>query len=157
MSRIERLLLATALGYVVTGSFLQRWVPMTRWKHLLGSPRQVSPAERATIITATTSSSESQVAKAIGRASSVLPWTVTCLAQAFGGQRLLERFGHPSAVVIGVKPGDSERWPSHAWLVSEGKVITGAEGGRGYSPVSAFGSDEDEGRGNPRPGSGKDK
>ena len=61
------------------------------------------------------------------RCASVYVPHPTCLTQALAAQVLLERFGYPTRLLIGVAPDDKGRTPfqAHAWLESKGVVVIG--------------------------------
>ena len=49
-----------------------------------------------------------------------------CLTQALAGQVLLERYGYPALVHVGVtKKAKNGTFQAHAWLESDGKVVIG--------------------------------
>jgi hypothetical protein len=63
----------------------------------------------------------------------------TCLTQALAGQVLLERYGYPTRLVIGVAPDDKGKAPfqAHAWLESNGTVVIG-ESAVNYVPLTTL-------------------
>jgi len=65
-----------------------------------------------------------RLAWAVKIASKRMPG-VTCLCRALALQRLLAKNGHGSELRIGVEKNDG-RFGAHAWLVRDGKVLTGA-------------------------------
>lgn len=125
-----------SIPLVILGSVLQKWVPMTRWGHLIGEVHAVPQEFRSVVSSDHLSAPSRRLAKAIGRSCTLLPWTPSCLAQAFAGQRLLHSYGQPGAVVIGLKPEGNAEWPAHAWLVSGGEVISGGAISHEYFPAS---------------------
>lgn len=72
----------------------------------------------------------------IAKASRVVPWKVSCLAQAFAGQQMAKKQGQSAAVVIGLKKESSPTWQAHAWLVTHGRIVSGGAIAGEYSPVS---------------------
>ncbi len=130
-------LLARAIPLVIWGSMLQKWVPIMKWGHLLGRAGPVPSSLRALSNIPAAPGEVLEISKSVARACTILPWTPTCLAKAFAGQRLLLAEGRPGVVVIGLKLGDNNRWPAHAWLISEDKILTGGEVSDQYFPASA--------------------
>lgn len=127
-----------AIPLLITGTILQRAVPMTRWGHLLGEPGPV-PAELVTAPRHTELSGDAlQMYKAIARGSRVLPWTPSCLAEAFAAQRILRSHGTPGEVIIGLQRSAEGSWPAHAWLVWNGKTITGGLAPGHYTPTTLY-------------------
>jgi hypothetical protein len=132
----ELWLLARTVPLVILGSLLQKLVPMTRWGHLIGEVHRV-PKEISSIRHDHEMGGESaSLAKAIARACTLLPWTPSCLAQAFAGQRILHAKGKPGAVVVGLRPESAVEWPAHAWLIADGHIITGGAISHQYFPAS---------------------
>jgi len=77
------------------------------------------------------------VAGAIRRASQLLPFEPTCLAQAGAGQMMLRRRHHPGVVVIGLRRGEAD-WDAHAWLLGHAGALTGGPAARGFTPTTVF-------------------
>lgn len=122
---------------ILGGSILQKFVPMTRWGHLLGTlgPANVSSHPGPPPPPSEPSHS---LAVAITRACRWIPWTPTCLAQAFAGQRLLIARETPGQITIGLRPEGPTKWPAHAWLIVDGYVITGAIEKEVYFPAASY-------------------
>jgi hypothetical protein len=85
------------------------------------------------------------VAVALTRASRLIPFHPTCLAQATAGQVMLRRRGEPGVVVLGLRrpeiEGDgsaSPAWGVHAWLVGTEGALTGGSAASGFTATSAF-------------------
>jgi len=80
------------------------------------------------------------VRRAVDRAARTVPGSA-CLAQALTAELLLRRAGQPASVSIGVAP-DGEPLDAHAWVESNGIVVTGdsADIGR-YRTLAVFSSD----------------
>jgi hypothetical protein len=141
MTPAEWALTLRVWGLIVAGSFLQRYTSMSKWQQLLGRPHQVSPAitlHNNGLLTGF----EQRLGKAILRSSSLLPWKVSCLTQAFAGQRILKSRGTPGEVVIGLKKATEGPWPAHAWLIYRGSVIAGEQPDDFYSPTTAYSFDD---------------
>jgi hypothetical protein len=62
--------------------------------------------------------------QALRRARRVLPST-SCLAQAIAAACLLRRDGRNSTLTIGVRFDSAHRFHAHAWLESDGIIVTG--------------------------------
>ncbi len=131
-----------SIPLVIAGSLLQKFVPMTKWGHLIGAVHAVPQEIRSHAGPDHLSEDAARLAKAIARSGTVLPWTPSCLAQAYAGQRILRSQGKHSAVVVGLRPEGSAQWPAHAWLISGGEIITGGAISGQYFPASvhSFGS-----------------
>ncbi len=129
--------LARVTTLLLIGTLLQKFVPMTRWGHLLGTPGrpdrtnhgdQKSPAPGDVLA----------LEKALGQVARILPYTPSCLAQAFAGQRMLISRGIPGTVTIGLRQEGTSNWPAHAWLHAGGRVITGGGVGEVYFPTTSY-------------------
>lgn len=148
---------AEALALLVVAAAAQRWAPMPRWSWAIGEPGPV-PEEwvgRAQhgIPAAAASAAEARVAVAVGRASRLLPFEPTCLAQACAGQVMLRRRGEPGAVVVGLRPAAATQaepaalgspsprgslWEAHAWLLGSGGALTGGAAAFGFTATTVF-------------------
>jgi hypothetical protein len=62
--------------------------------------------------------------RALRRALRVLP-SASCLAQAIAAACLLRRAGRDSTLTIGVRFDSAHRFQAHAWLESDGIIVTG--------------------------------
>ncbi len=143
-----------AMAFLVAAAGAQRWVPMPRWSTLLGKvgsppdkwkgPSAEGVPERAG------SPTERRVALAVGRASSALPFTPTCLAQATAGQLMLRLRGEPGTVVVGLIPPTPTRgminpgvdvqpaWGAHAWLMGSVGSLAGGPAAAGFTATTVF-------------------
>ncbi len=63
---------------------------------------------------------------AVGAAGRRMPWAVTCLTTAICTQTLSDRLGEPTSLKIGVARDDVGELKAHAWVESQGRVISGA-------------------------------
>ena len=64
--------------------------------------------------------------QAVRRALRVLP-CASCLAQAIAAACLLRRDGRDSTLTIGVRFDGTHRFHAHAWLESDGIIVTGRQ------------------------------
>jgi len=80
-----------------------------------------------------------RVRRAVTMAAANVPWNSVCLPQAMAAKALLARRGHGSACVLGAGTDASGTLVSHAWLVSGGRIVVGAAGARGLTPLARFG------------------
>ena len=135
----EFTLLVRAWSLLIAGTILQRAVPMTWWGRLMGTPVAVS----VSVPVASSGPKNAHfghmdVKNAIHRASRKLPWTPTCLAQAFAGQRILLSRKTAGEVFIGLKPEGDTDWPTHAWLTHQGETLTGELEEKNYFPATVY-------------------
>lgn len=86
---------------------------------VIGEPGAPLGSEQARVI--------EHVAFAIPRVAPRLPWRTDCMVQALAGERWLRRHGIVSQIVIGVKKNDSGGLEAHAWLETEGAIVTGGD------------------------------
>lgn len=136
------------LGAIVLLTFFgiaQRVLPMPRWSNVLGRAEAIPDAwlgkkiDRLPVRSA--SHAESRVANAILRASRILPWEPTCLAQAAAGQCLLRLNKSPGVVVIGLRRTDPEmktHWDAHAWLLGRRGALTGGPAASGFTATTVY-------------------
>jgi|SRR5579862_5897226 len=75
-----------------------------------------------------------RIAWAVRVVSRYIP-RATCLVQALTAKALLESAGFPANLHIGVAKGEHESFEAHAWIETEGRVISGAGGLERYSPL----------------------
>ena len=67
-----------------------------------------------------------RVSWAIGVAACRVPWRSDCLVRARAAQRWLARKGIPTEMFIGVRK-DRGSFEAHAWLLHDGKTVTGGD------------------------------
>ncbi len=133
-----------ALVLVTAAAAAQKWVPMPRWSPLIGRQAPVPAQWRGqaveTLPVAAGSLTERRVAGSVRRASQLLPWEPTCLAQATAGQVMLRRRGEPGRVVIGLRrPDQPDRpWDAHAWLLGTKGALTGGPAAAGFTATTVF-------------------
>jgi hypothetical protein len=63
-------------------------------------------------------------------------WRSMCLEQALAGRWMLRRRGIPSTMYVGMAKRDGN-FVAHAWLVGEGRTVTGASA-ENYASLAAF-------------------
>lgn len=68
-----------------------------------------------------------RIAYVIPRIAKRVPWRSDCLVQAIAAQDWLSNLGQSSEVCIGVEQPESRDFGAHAWLISQGKIITGGD------------------------------
>ncbi len=86
-----------------------------------------------------------KVRRAILRATRSLPGTTTCLAQSLAAERLLRSEGVNSRLSIGVADSGANgsnrvRLDAHAWVESDGVLVTGDDPHGKYQLLATFGS-----------------
>ncbi len=69
----------------------------------------------------------SRVSIAVPRAARLVPWRSSCLVQAQAARSWLAREGVGSEIRFGLDEARTGPFEAHAWLVADGKVITGGE------------------------------
>jgi hypothetical protein len=106
------------LGAIRVGLWL---LPFRTLRHLLAKIAYPSTAVHALDRTAVDT-----VTWAVGAAGRYLPGTPTCLPQALTTQVLLRRRGHPACLRIGVARGERGALQAHAWVESDGRVVSGS-------------------------------
>jgi hypothetical protein len=79
----------------------------------------------------------SRVGWATAAACRRLPWTIRCLAQAVAANRMLAAEGVPSELWLGVNSTGQPGTDGHAWLVAQGRTVTGRAARDRYVPVTA--------------------
>jgi hypothetical protein len=80
-----------------------------------------------------------RVSKAVTIAARNVPWNAVCLPQALAAKAMLARRGCGSAFHLGAGTDAQGKLISHAWLVAGGKVVVGAAGMTGVTPLARFG------------------
>lgn len=111
----ERLLFIGAWIVLLSSKLVWRMVPL-RWVwKLAGSSRSLHPPPSGEV---------ERMRQAIDRASARVPGT-TCLTRAFAAAILLRCAGRPHRLLIGVRKTDEGGFSAHAWVLSEGEIVTG--------------------------------
>jgi len=67
-----------------------------------------------------------QIAWAVEAVSRRLPWRSSCLVQALAAEALLNRYGCPARLHIGVSKETDRTLLAHAWVESGDLVVVGA-------------------------------
>lgn len=140
----HRLRVVEAMVLLAVFGLAQRAVPMRRWSGVLGSP--VAPPQPwlgtrvATLPSRAANLTEARAARAVRRASRVLPWSPTCLAEAAAGQVLLRQLGQPGVVVIGLRAPSTSgaKWDAHAWLMGRSGALTGGPAAAGFTATTVY-------------------
>jgi hypothetical protein len=79
------------------------------------------------------------VRRAVTTAARNVPWNAVCLPQAMAAKAMLARRGCGSAFHLGATFDANGKLIAHAWLVAGGRVVVGAAGIPGMSPLARFG------------------
>lgn len=80
-----------------------------------------------------------RVRKAVTTAARNVPWNAVCLPQAMAAKAMLARRGCGSAFHLGAGTNTQGKLIAHAWLVAGGKIVVGASGMAGTTPLARFG------------------
>ncbi|MBW8687419.1 lasso peptide biosynthesis B2 protein [Chitinophaga rhizophila] len=84
-----------------------------------------------------TTARSQRIRAAISRAAACAPWRTRCFEQALAGKFMLRYRRMSGIVFFGVnKTGDAIK--AHAWLESEGIIITGGNGTEQYKVIARF-------------------
>jgi hypothetical protein len=75
------------------------------------------------------------VAWSIGMTQPFVP-RASCLTQALAGEVLLRRSGHEAGLHLGVRHAPAGDLRAHAWLESDGRIVTGGPGHERYAPLT---------------------
>lgn len=126
------LLFIEAWFYLGVARLVIIFVPFRKIVRMLG--RNLNADDNATY---TTSVRPQRIRAAIRRASSFAPWRTRCFEQALAGKFMLYHRKMSSCVFFGVnkKEGDLN---AHAWLESEGIIITGEQHIDQYNVIARF-------------------
>jgi hypothetical protein len=108
---------ALVLGAIRLGLWL---LPFQTLRRLLARSISVS-----TELQASDQAFVGKVVWAVEGASRYMPGGVKCLARALATQVLLGRCGHPTQLYIGVAKDKQGNLEAHAWVESQGRIITG--------------------------------
>lgn len=63
---------------------------------------------------------------------------IPCLATAIAANRLLARRGVGSELWLGVKTDEATTMAAHAWLIADGRVVTGGAEKKAYQPLHSI-------------------
>jgi hypothetical protein len=117
---------------------------MTRWSAVLGHSASVPSSWSGRTIDRIPARAgdarERRVARAVERASQLLPGTPSCLAQATAGQVMLRCRHQAGVVVIGLRrPEDpTAEWDAHAWLLGRSGALAGGPAASGFTATTVF-------------------
>jgi hypothetical protein len=143
----NRVVLVEAVVLLIVTAALQKWVPMPRWAAVLGRPATVpepwNGRQVETLLAASANPREARVARAVARATRLLPREPSCLAQAATAQLLLRQRRSAGVVVVGLKPpvagdGSPGKWSAHAWLLGGRGALTGGPAAAGFTATTVF-------------------
>ena len=76
-----------------------------------------------------------EVSWAVATASRLVPGADTCLYRAFAAEAILRGVGAPAELMFGFGRSEAGDVRGHAWIESEGLVVTGAEEFERYETV----------------------
>ena len=93
-------------------------LPFQTLKKILGKVSQIGKPTNSQITTRS-------IAQVINRSSRFSPGTVLCLAKALATDTLMNIYGFPCQLHIGVAKGQDNNLEAHAWVEAEGKVVVG--------------------------------
>jgi len=126
------LLFAEAWCYLGVARLVITMVPFRKIVRILG--RSLDADDEATYIT---SVRPQRIRAAIRRASSFAPWRTKCFEQALAGKFMLSYRRMPSSVFFGVNKKEGGL-NAHAWLESEGIIITGEKQLDQFNVIARF-------------------
>lgn len=120
-------------------------VPFKRMMGWLGmhpsAPDTVVPAASPAVPVRADDPRLGRVHWAIDAAVRRAPWESRCLAQSLTGATMLRVRRVPALVYFGVRPARAEEgreMTAHSWLVSSGRIVTGAAGHEEYGVVAIY-------------------
>lgn len=79
-----------------------------------------------------------RVARAVTRASSLLPFPTLCLPQAMAARIMLRNRGHATLLHLSVQLGTGVDPSAHAWLTLNGQAVIGGGAPAGQVEVARF-------------------
>jgi hypothetical protein len=104
------------------------FVPFRRLDRLLAPIRRRGRSPRPRSV--------QEIDRAVIAMSRVVPRS-TCLVRAVAAQLIMERNGHPTELRFGVAQTGGDSLAAHAWLESDGTVVSGHSFPDRYVPLSA--------------------
>lgn len=113
----DRLDAARALWWLVIVHLGLRLLPYRRVRRYVASIHQSAAAARLT---------PDACSKAVARASVLFP-PAQCLTRAIAAECLLKRAGRDAELKFDVGFDETHAFQAHAWLVSDGVVVTGGD------------------------------
>ena len=108
-------------------------LPFPRVARHLGSPGTADLAAPAPTDPAVVDA----VGSAVQRASRLVPFAASCLAQAMAGQQMLRTRGTASTIRMGLDRKGNSMY-AHAWLVCGDVTVTGAGSIKAFTAVASF-------------------
>lgn len=111
----DRLDAARALWWLVIVHLGLRLLPYRRVRRFVAGVQRSGAAARLT---------PDACGKAIARASVLFP-PAQCLTRAIAAECLLKRAGRDAQLKFGAGFDEAHAFQAHAWLVSEGAIVTG--------------------------------
>ena len=138
LSGSERVLVGEALGWLVLVRVGLAAVPFNRLVSVF-SLTLVAPDLAANSDTETEWCQVAErVAWAVRGAAARTPWSSSCLTQSLSGFAMLRRRGIRGTVYLGVGKDGAGDLNAHSWLVSGGRILTGAGERDAFSPIAAY-------------------
>jgi hypothetical protein len=125
LSRREREQAARALAWLLLARVVVRGFSYGRVRRAIAGIRPRASAHPMTSL---------ECARAIQRAASILPAS-RCLARGLAAECLLRRDGRSPTLTLGVGFDESRLLQAHAWLESDGIIVTGREEAARYAPL----------------------
>jgi hypothetical protein len=139
MSWSDRALAMESLAMLAAARVLVKATPKHRLVSRIGGSRITQaevPGTASSNVSASSKSVGSRVGASVERVARFTWWRSMCLEKALAGKWMLRRRGIASTMYVGMARKGSE-FIAHAWLVGEGKTLTGA-GNLSYAPLAAF-------------------
>ena len=78
--------------------------------------------------------SRDDICWSVQKAAALIPGA-TCLSQAIVARRMLINAGYAAQVHVGVQLGGERPLHAHAWVISDGRIVAGANAVAGYMPL----------------------
>jgi hypothetical protein len=128
----ERRLLLMAASLMVVIKLGLTVLPYRRLRKLVDGASFV--ARRRPLVLA---SAPELITRAVARASRTVPGA-TCLTQALAAKVMLERFGYPARVHVGIGRTEGAPVIAHAWVESDARIVLGGAELTRYTPLPAL-------------------
>ena len=139
MPRSEKALAAEAIVMLAAARFLIRFGSERDLVSRIGGTRVASSPTNEESAAAPAASHESKgipIGAMLERVARYTWWRSMCLEKALAGRWMLRRRGIPSTMYVGMAKRDGN-FIAHAWLVGEGRTLTGASA-ENYATLAAF-------------------
>jgi hypothetical protein len=120
LTSAERYLLIRAACLLASISLGLRLLPFATLRRLLTRVGAVSAVSRRVEQPAS-----DRIVWAVATASRCVPGARTCLPQALAAQVMLQQWGYPVRLRIGVTRDEEGSFQAHAWVESQGRVVIG--------------------------------